>query len=99
MLITDDTKASKIAARLIREAGRINRDIRVTVSEHSPESSRRSGCLPQTEGWQIEADMPTLSNGRKDYVSYLMKTQYREVYIRLSTIGGKSKVYVRRKRI
>jgi|WetSurMetagenome_2_1015567.scaffolds.fasta_scaffold642002_2 hypothetical protein len=95
MIIDNRTKASKIAARIINAAGRINRDIHVTISELAPECTRNTGTTPGAVGWKVVNEFPLLSNGRKDYIGYLMSTSAKRVYIRLSTIGGKSKVYIK----
>ena len=76
-------------------AGRINKDIRVTISEHSPESTMTTHRKPVTDGWKIAIDVPVSKTGRKDYIEFLKKTKYKEVFIRLATFGGRSKVYVR----
>ena len=95
MLIFNNTTASKVAARIINEAGRINKDIRVTISERSPESIKYSKTIPRKQGWMIADKVPVNKAGRKDYVRFLMGTQYKEVFIRVATAGGKSRIYVR----
>jgi hypothetical protein len=95
MLIDNRTKASWVAARIINMAGRINKDIKVTISEGSPDSTQRTHKKPVTNGWVIAQDVPVSKTGRKDYIEFLKKTKYKEVHIRLATVGGRSKVYVR----
>lgn len=86
---------SKVAARLRNSQGRIKNDVRVTVSAHSPESIILTGALPRTRGWRIVKDVPIRTNGRKDYIKFLQDTKETEVWIKLSTSGGRSKIYVR----
>jgi hypothetical protein len=95
MIIHNNTKASKVAARVINEAGEINRLIEVTISEQAPESTRNTGTIPRMKGWNVMTEIPVNVNGRKDYVRFLKETKYREIWIRLSTSGGKSRIYVR----
>jgi hypothetical protein len=95
MLICNKTKASWVAARIVNMAGRINKDIKVTISEGSPESTQLTGTIPSVRGWKIATDVPLSRTGRKDYIEFLKKTTYKEVHIRLATVGGRSKVYVR----
>jgi hypothetical protein len=94
-MVIEYDKKSRVAARLVREAGRINRMISVIVSETAPESTRRTGRKPLTAGWQVVADLPLNSKGRIDYVEYLKKTAYTEVFIRVGTKGGHPKIYVK----
>jgi hypothetical protein len=95
MIIHNDTKASKVAARIIREAGRINRRMEVTISDHAPESVKLTGTIPGKRGWSIETDIPLKANGRRDYVRFLKETRYTTVFIRLSTKGGRTVIYVK----
>ena len=95
MKITDLTGNSKIAARIRMMSGRINRQLIVSISEHGPESIQLTGALPRTKGWVIAHDVPIKKNKRKDYIKYLMYTKYKEIWIRVSTAGGRSRVYVR----
>jgi hypothetical protein len=94
MVIDNRTKASKVAARIINNAGRINKDMRVIISEHAPESTIMTGTTPGAAGWKI-AECPRKANGRNDYIAFIKSTNYKTVYIRLSTIGGRSVVYVK----
>jgi hypothetical protein len=89
------TTNSKIAALITNKAGRIKKHIKVTVSENSPESVQLTGFLPKTKGWRIVTDVPIRNNGRKDYVKFLSETKEKEVWIKVSTAGGRSKIYVR----
>jgi hypothetical protein len=93
--LTDDFGTSKIAALIRNKAYRIKSRIKVTVSEHAPESVRLTGFLPKTKGWRIIRDVPIRKNGRKDYVKFLEKTNDKEIWIKVSTAGGRSKIYVR----
>lgn len=95
MKIKDTTGNSKVAARIRNMSGRIHRQLIVTVSEHGPESIQLTGALPRTRGWRVALDVPIKKNGRKDYVRYLQVTDYKEIWIKVSTAGGRSKVYVR----
>jgi hypothetical protein len=95
MIIHNNTKASKVAARVINESGKVNRLIEVTISERSPESTRNTGTIPRVRGWIIATDIPVNGRGRKDYVKFLKQTKYRKIWIRLSTSGGRSRIYVR----
>jgi hypothetical protein len=95
MIIHNETKASKVAARIINEAGRINKAIEITISERSPESINRTGTIPRKKGWRDADNVPLTSRGRKDYVAFLKGTKEYEIYIRLATNGGRSRIYVR----
>jgi hypothetical protein len=96
MTITDNTKGySKIAARIKMLAGRLTKRTVVTISEHSPESIQLTGSLPRTMGWRLVTIFPIRENGRKDYIKFLNETSEKEVWIKVSTAGGRSKIYVR----
>lgn len=95
MVIKNETKDGKIAARIINFAGKINKNIRVTISERSPESIRMTGTIPSKSGWMLITDIPQNQANRNDYVQFLKDTKYKEIHIRVSTQGGHSKVYVR----
>jgi hypothetical protein len=95
MKLTEKTGNSKIAARIRNMSGRIRKQISVTVSEHGPESIQLTGALPRTKGWHVALDVPIRQNGRKDYVKFLMETKVKEIWIKVSTAGGRSKIYVR----
>jgi len=96
MTITDNTKGySKIAARIKRMAAHINKRTEVTISEHSPESIQLTGFLPRSKGWRLVTEIPIRENRRKDYVKFLNETSEKEVWIKVSTAGGRSKIYVR----
>ena len=95
MNLTDLTQKSKIAATIKKVAGRIKNDVHVTISEHAPESIKRTGALPRTKGWRIMTEVPMKTGFRKNYVKFLQETKYKEVWIRVSTLGGPSKVYGR----
>jgi hypothetical protein len=96
MELIDSTKgASKVAARLFNAGTRIKKQISVTVSEHSPESIQLTGFLPKTKGWKVERNVPILKNGRKNYIKFLMETTEKEIWIKVSTAGGRSRIYVR----
>lgn len=96
MKITDNTKGySKIAARIKRMAGRLAKRTEVTISEHSPESIQLTGSLPRSKGWRLITSVPIRENRRKDYVRFLIETSEKEVWIKVSTAGGRSKIYVR----
>ena len=94
MEIISNTR-SKVAARIANYSGRIRKQIVVTVSEHSPESIQLTGALPKTKGWKIERNVPIRKNGRKDYIKFLTETSEKEIWIKVSTAGGRSKIYVR----
>ena len=89
------TYSSKIAASIRNAASSIKNSVIVTVSERSPESIRISQRLPRTGGWRLITDIPIKRNGRKDYIKFIKATKEKEVWIKLSTNGGRSKVYVR----
>jgi hypothetical protein len=96
MEINDKTGgASKVAARIRNMTGKINKHITVTVSKHGPESIQLTGFLPRTKGWRIALDVPIRKNKRKDYFKFLKETNEKEIWIKVSTAGGRSKVYVR----
>lgn len=95
MELTDKTGNSKVAAHIRAMAGRIKKHIKVTVSEHSPESIQLTGSLPRTKGWRRVTIFPIRQNGRKDYIKAIMDTKEKELWIKLSTAGGRSKIYVR----
>ena len=95
MKLIDATGNSKVAAHIRNMAGRIKKQITVTVSEHTPESIQLTGKLPKTSGWRVVLAVPLKYNGRKDYMRYLTETKEKEVWIKLSTAGGRSKIYVR----
>lgn len=76
-------------------AGRIKKQITVTVSEHGPESIKLTGFLPRTKGWRVALNVPIRKNNRKDYIKFLKETKEKEIWIKVSTAGGRSKVYVR----
>jgi hypothetical protein len=95
MIIEDSSGTSKIAALIRNMEGRIKKQINVTVSEHSPESVQLTGFLPKTKGWKIQRNVPIKKNGRKDYVKFLQETAEKEIWIKVSTAGGRSKIYVR----
>jgi hypothetical protein len=96
MIIIDATKArSKVAARIRRNEGRIKNQIVVTVSQYSPESIQLTGALPRTKGWRLLSSVPLNKYNRKDYIKFLMETSEKEVWIKVSTKGGRSKIYVR----
>ena len=86
---------SKLAARLVIEAGRINRNITVTVSTRSPEAPVITGRTQRRSGWHKVTEYPVLPNGRKDYVRFLKETVYKDIWIRCATRGGRSVIYVR----
>ena len=71
MILTDETGNSKIAARIRNMAGRINKQIMETVSEHGPESIQLTGFLPRSKGWRVALDVPIRMNKRKDYIKFL----------------------------
>ena len=95
MKLTDVTGNSKVAARIRHMVGKIKKQITVTVSEYAPESIQLTGSLPRTKGWKVALDVPIQKNKRKDYVKFLKETKEKEIWIKVSTIGGRSKVYVR----
>ncbi len=95
MELTDKTGSSKIAARLRMMGGRVKRQVKVTVSEHSPESIQLTGSLPRSEGWKIVTKIPIRENGRKDYFKFIVESKEKEIWIKVSTAGGRSKIYVR----
>jgi hypothetical protein len=95
MEVIDITGKSKIAARLINLNGRIKRQIVVIVSQHSPGSIALTKSLPKTQGWKVALDVPLRYNGRKNYEDFLKRVKAKEVWIKVSTAGGKSKVYIR----
>jgi hypothetical protein len=89
------TDGSKVAAKLRNNQDKIKNNVRVTVSAHSPESIILTHALPRTRGWRILTSVPIRTNGRKDYIKFLQETKEKEVWIKLSTSGGRSKIYVR----
>jgi hypothetical protein len=96
MELRDFTRgSSRIVARITAIGSRIKKGITVTVSEHSPESTHLTHALPKTMGWRLRADIPLFYNGRKDYIRFLTETNEKEIWIKVSTKGGRSKVYVR----
>ena len=95
MKLIDEAGNSKIAARIRNMAGKIKQQIMVTVSEHGPESAKLTGFLPRTKGWRIALNVPIRKNNRKDYIKFLKETKEKEIWIKVSTAGGRSKVYVR----
>lgn len=95
MKLIDEAGNSKIASRIRNLAGRIKQQITVTVSEHGPESIKLAGFLPRTNGWRITLNVPIRKNNRKDYIKFLKETKEKEIWIKVSTAGGRSKVYVR----
>jgi hypothetical protein len=96
MKLIDETKGySKIAARLFNNAGSIKKSVTVTVSEHSPESIQLTGKLSRTVGWRQVTVIPLRQNGRKDYIRFIKETTESEIWIKVSTAGGRSKIYVR----
>jgi hypothetical protein len=95
MEIIDQTGNSKIAARIRQMSGAFKKHIKVTVSEHAPESIQLTGALPRTRGWKLVTDIPIRTLGRKDYVKFLLQTKEKEVWIKVSTAGGHSKIYIR----
>jgi hypothetical protein len=95
MELIDVTHGSRVAARIRNLQGRIKNNVRVTVSEHSPESIQLTHALPKTMGWRLRTNIPLLYNKRKDYIRFLSETAEKEVWIKLSTRGGRSKIYVR----
>lgn len=95
MTITDNTKGySKIAAR-IKKCLYTNKRTEITISEHSPESIQLTGSLPRSKGWRLVTMVPIRENKRKDYLKFLNETSEKEVWIKVSTAGGRSKIYVR----
>ena len=95
MIIFDETKNGKVAAKIRNAAVRINKEIKVTISEQAPESVKISGTIPKSEGWLVVEKIPLTESGRKDYIRFISETKYQEVWIRVSTAGGCSKIYVR----
>jgi len=95
MKIQDITGKSKVAARIRNLKGRIKKHITITICEHGPESVQLTGSLPRTKGWRVALDVPIKKNGRKDYIKFLQLTDAHEVWIKVATAGGKSKVYIR----
>ena len=95
MEVIDETGRSKIAAKIRNAEDKLKNNKIITVSEHSPESFRLSGCLPRTKGWRIDTHVPIKASGRKDYINYIKNTKVEEIWIRVSTAGGPSKIYVR----
>lgn len=95
MELIDQTGNSKIAARIRNAAARIKNNVIVIISEHCPESILLTGFLPRTKGWRQLTIFPIRKNGRKDYVRIIMETKEKELWIKVSTSGGRSKIYVR----
>jgi hypothetical protein len=90
-----EAKGSKVAARIKRYEKKILKYIKVTVSEHAPESIQLTHSLPRTKGWRIVSVIPLRENGRKDYIKFLNETGEKEIWIKVSTSGGRSRIYVR----
>lgn len=95
MKISEETGRSKIAAKIRNASEKFKSNKTITVSEHGPESVRLTGCLPRTKGWRIETVIPIKANGRKDYIRFIKETKEKEIWIKVSTSGGRSKIYVR----
>ena len=86
---------SKIAALLRRNYNKIPTNMVITISDNAPESIKTTGRLPKSVGWRTITQAPLKTNNKKDYVKFLSRTVYREVWIRTASIGGRSTIYVR----
>jgi hypothetical protein len=96
MELTDNTRGnSKVAFRIEKDGWKIKSEVRVTVSEHCPESIQLTHKLSRTTGWRQVTVFPIKKNGRKDYIKFLIETKEAEVWIKVSTNGGRSKIFVR----
>ena len=93
--LTTSTYQSKTAFRIEKESYKIKNDVMVTVSQHCPESIQLTHRLSRTTGWRQVGVFPIKKNGRKDYVKFLSETKQAEVWIKVSTAGGRSKIYIR----
>lgn len=95
MTIDNQTTENKAATRIISEAGRVNKDITVTISERSPDSIRYSHRLPATQGWTIVQKFPIDMALEPDYAKFLKRTKYKEIWFRVASSKGRTKIYVR----
>jgi hypothetical protein len=95
MELINISDGSKVAAHIKKFQDRIKSNVMVTISALSPESIQLTGALPRSKGWRIITSAPLRKNGRKDYIKFLSETSEKEVWIKLSTLGGRSKIYVR----
>jgi len=104
MEIINDSGRSKIAAKIRNtlftvkdgiEVPILNKKIKVTISSHAPESVKLTGALPRTRGWKLITIVPIKENGRKDYIKLIKQSAEKEIWIKVSTAGGRSRVYVR----
>ena len=104
MKIINDSGRSKVAANIRNTLFRVENGIEVpilkknltiTISENAPESARLTNKLPRTQGWKLITIVPIRENGRKDYIKLIKETKEREIWIKVSTAGGRSRVYVR----
>lgn len=73
----------------------IKKELTVTISIHAPESSGLTGKIPRSNGWKLVTIFPIKQDGKKDYIRLIKETNEKEIWIRLSTAGGRSRVYVR----
>jgi hypothetical protein len=99
MRLIDNTGGGKIAAMITNVQDKLLKHTSVTVSVLAPESVQVTGCLPRSKGWHVALDVPLKANKgpykRKDYIRFLKETRYKEVWIKVSTSGGHSRIYVR----
>jgi hypothetical protein len=95
MKLNEETGRSKIAAKIRNSADKLKDDLEITVSEHGPESLRLTGYIPRNKGWRTETKIPLMPGGKKDYIRFLRETKEKEIWIKVSTAGGRSRIYVR----